>query len=91
MPLPCDQATCTATAGVLAAQQCLAAAIVVITTTGHSAHIVAKYRPRCPIIAVTRYGLVARRMHMWRGIMPIIYEGSNAINYKCLHRLKSVL
>ncbi|CAB3257829.1 unnamed protein product [Arctia plantaginis] len=81
MPLPCDQQTCTATAGVLAAQRCMAAAIVVITTTGNSAHIVAKFRPRCPIIAVTRYVQVARQMHMWRGIIPIIYEDDPDITW----------
>ena len=31
-----------------------AAAIVVLTTTGATARSVAKYRPQCPILAVTR-------------------------------------
>ncbi|XP_049870336.1 pyruvate kinase-like [Pectinophora gossypiella] len=73
-PLPCDQATGAALAAVLAAQRAIAAAIVVVTTTGQSAHIVAKYRPRCPVIAITRYAIIARQMHMWRGILPLHYE-----------------
>lgn len=63
-------------AGVLAAQRSIAAAIVVVTTSGRSAQTVAKYKPRCPVIAVTRYALVARQLHMWRGIVPLIYEGN---------------
>ncbi|XP_022825561.1 pyruvate kinase-like [Spodoptera litura] len=73
-PLPCDQATGAAMAGVLAAQRSIAAAIVVVTTSGKSAQTVAKFKPRCPVIAVTRYALVARQLHMWRGIVPLIYE-----------------
>ncbi|KAL0832950.1 hypothetical protein ABMA28_001085 [Loxostege sticticalis] len=75
-PLPCDQATGAALAAVLAAQRVIAAAIVVVTTTGKSAQLVAKYRPRCPIITVTRYAAIARQLHMWRGIIPLIYEDS---------------
>ncbi|KAM3967339.1 pyruvate kinase [Aphomia sociella] len=75
-PLPCDQATGAALAAVLAAQRSIAAAIIVVTTSGKSAQIVAKYRPRCPIIAVTRYAAIARQLHMWRGIMPLVYEDS---------------
>lgn len=78
-PQPCDQATGTALAAVIAAQRCLAAVIVVITTSGKSAQIVAKYRPRCPIIALTRYAAIARSLHMWRGIIPLIYEGERII------------
>lgn len=35
----------------------------------------AKYRPRCPIIAVTRHEQVARQCHLWRGILPLHYGG----------------
>ncbi|KAL4706468.1 hypothetical protein ACJJTC_003040 [Scirpophaga incertulas] len=75
-PLPCDQATGTAVAAVMAAQRVIAAAIIVVTTTGKSAQMIAKYRPRCPIIAVTRHSPSARLLHLWRGIIPIIYEDS---------------
>ncbi|KAJ2951984.1 hypothetical protein O0L34_g4247 [Tuta absoluta] len=74
--LPCDQTTGTAIAAVLSAQKSIAAGIVVVTRTGRSAQIVAKYRPRCPIIAVTRHCNVARQLHMWRGILPLIYEAT---------------
>lgn len=73
--MPCDQVHGTAISAVIAAQRSLAAAIIVITTSGATARIVAKYRPRCPVIAVTRYVHVARHLHLWRGIMPLIYEG----------------
>ncbi|XP_032512913.2 pyruvate kinase-like [Danaus plexippus] len=81
-PQPCDQATGTALAAVIAAQRCLAAVIVVITTSGKSAQIVAKYRPRCPIIALTRYAAIARSLHMWRGIIPLIYEAGPAVDWQ---------
>ncbi|KAJ8733337.1 hypothetical protein PYW08_001635 [Mythimna loreyi] len=73
-PLPCDQCTAAAIAGVIAAQRCIAAAIVVVTSSGMAAQTVAQFRPRCPILAVTRYGLVARQLHQWRGVMPLIFE-----------------
>ncbi|KPI91277.1 Pyruvate kinase [Papilio xuthus] len=73
-PMPCDQATAIAMSAVLASYRSLAAAIVVVTTSGTSAFQVAKYRPRCPIIAVTRYAALARQMHLFRGVMPLIYE-----------------
>ncbi|XP_004922942.1 pyruvate kinase isoform X1 [Bombyx mori] len=73
-PIPCDQATGVGLAAVLAAQRSLAAAIIVVTTTGKSAQIVSKYGPRCPIIGVTRYAAIARQLHLWRGIIPLIFE-----------------
>ncbi|XP_022130740.2 pyruvate kinase-like [Pieris rapae] len=81
-PIPCDQATGTAIAAVLAAQRSIAAAIIVVTSSGKSAQIVSKFRPRCPIIAVTRYGPIARQMHLWRGIIPLIYEGTPDIDWQ---------
>lgn len=57
-------------AAVEASFQSQATAIVVITTSGKSAQAIAKYRPACPIIAVTRNPITARQAHLWRGIFP---------------------
>jgi pyruvate kinase len=59
-----------AIAAVEASFQSQATAIVVITTSGKSAQAIAKYRPACPIIAVTRNAQAARQAHLWRGIFP---------------------
>ncbi|XP_063619864.1 pyruvate kinase-like [Cydia splendana] len=73
-PLPCSKPIAIGLAAVLAAQRTLAAGIVVVTSTGHSAHIVSRFKPRCPIVAVTRYPIIAKQLHMWRGIIPLVYE-----------------
>ena len=39
-----------------------------------SAHLVSKYRPRCPILGVTRNDVAARQMHLWRGVFPVLIE-----------------
>ncbi|XP_072385591.1 pyruvate kinase-like isoform X2 [Diabrotica undecimpunctata] len=74
IPAPLDMAQAIAISAVESANKTLAAAIVVITTSGKSAHLIAKFKPRCPIIAVTRIPQTARQCQMYRAILPLIYE-----------------
>lgn len=48
-----------------------ASAIITATQSGHTARIVSKYRPECPIIAVTPYEKVARKLALNWGVFPI--------------------
>merc|ERR1712012_1346993 len=73
-PAGFDNTSTTAISAVLASYKCKAAAIVVLTTSGSTSHIVSKYKPHCPILSVTRYGQVARQMQIFRGCIPLLYE-----------------
>lgn len=68
-----DTAETVAVAVVEAAIKCRAAGIIVLSTGGTSAHLIAKYRPQCPIIAITRNDRTARQFNLFRGIIPIEY------------------
>ncbi|XP_058012218.1 pyruvate kinase PKM isoform X2 [Ahaetulla prasina] len=61
-----------AVGAVQASFKCLASAVIVLTDTGRSAHLVSRYRPRAPIIAVTRNAQAARQAHLYRGIFPVM-------------------
>lgn len=64
----------TAIAAVAASFTANAACIVCLTHTGKTAEVVSRFRPRCPIIVVTRDARVARQMHLYRGCFPLIYD-----------------
>jgi len=71
---PTDMQTAIAISAVNASLKCMASAIIVITTTGKTAHVISQYRPRCPIIAVSRYPRTTRQAHLYRGILPLYYN-----------------
>jgi pyruvate kinase len=77
---PADSTHTVAIAAVEAAFKSQAAAIITLTTSGTTAHLMAKYIPRCPIIAVTRNEQVARQCHLWRGILPLHFSGWLVLN-----------
>jgi len=59
-------ATCTT------ADELKVSAIITATQSGHTAKMVSKYRPRCPIIAVTPSNQVARSLSINFGVQTII-------------------
>jgi len=59
-------------ATVTTAHDLSAAAIVSATASGFTARMVAKYRPACPIIAVTPDPRVARQLRLVWGVFPVV-------------------
>lgn len=55
-----------------------ATAIVTPTESGHTARMVAKYRPSVPIIAVTPHDRVARRLKLVYGVTPLLGSTQSA-------------
>lgn len=55
------------------------AAIVALVNTGAMVKKVAKFRPMCPILAVTSNAKLARQMQIHRGIVPVLHDG-NLVN-----------
>jgi pyruvate kinase len=62
-------------ASVVMAANLKAAAIISLTETGFSARLISKYRPDCPILAITSSQLVARKLCMNWGVIPVLYQG----------------
>ncbi|KAI8376176.1 pyruvate kinase [Radiomyces spectabilis] len=77
--LPTETTETVACAAVSAAHEQKAGAIIVLTTSGHTARLVSKYRPRAPIVVITRNPQAGRQVHLYRGCFPFLYpKGSSA-------------
>lgn len=74
VPRPLPTVETVACSAVNASLEENAAAIVVLTTTGTTARLVSKYRPKCPIIAITRSEQTARGIHLYRACFPLSYN-----------------
>jgi len=51
-----------------------ASVIVAATMTGYTARLISKYRPTCPIIAVTPFEDTARSLALNWGVMPVVVD-----------------
>ncbi|KAH8244124.1 hypothetical protein KR026_000010 [Drosophila bipectinata] len=76
-----DAAHSLAIASVETAKRTNATLIVVLTSSGRSATLISKFRPRCPILALTRCERTARWVYIHRGILPVVYTSEPSNDY----------
>merc|ERR1711865_1075186 len=50
-----------------------ASAIIVLSDSGNSARLLAQFRPRCPIVVVTRKAATSRICHLYHGCYSMLY------------------
>jgi len=55
-----------------------ASVIVAATMSGYTARLISKYRPACPIIAVTPSQQTARSLALNWGVIPVVIEEANS-------------
>ncbi|MCY6483283.1 pyruvate kinase [Clostridium aestuarii] len=80
-------ATCTT------AEELNVSAIITATQTGNTARMVSKYRPKCPVIAVTPNQKVARRLALNWGVFPITakkFESTDEMIAQSVNKAKEV-
>merc|ERR1712228_421419 len=66
--------------------------IVALTETGHSALMLAKYRPNAPILAITASETTVRQLLCVRGVVPMLtasFVGTDSVIQKALVRAKA--
>lgn len=52
-----------------------AACIAGITSSGFSIRMISKFRPKCPILAITTNPVVQRQLNLTWGCIPVLYKG----------------
>jgi len=76
---PTETVETVAIASVAAASEQNASAILVLSTSGNTARLISKYRPRAAILTVTRNEQTARQIHLHRGCYPFWYPEPRGI------------
>jgi pyruvate kinase len=56
----------------LTAEDLDAAAIITATTSGRTARMICRFRPACPVVAMTMHESVRRRMAVYWGVYPVL-------------------
>lgn len=78
-PHPSNEVTeAVAQAAITMANHLNSSAIIVMTETGFSARLVSKYRPECPIVAITFTPIVVHRLTLSWGIYGFLYDGADS-------------
>ena len=72
MKPPLDPSEAVAKAAVEAASSREAVLIFTLTASGTSARLLAKYRPRCPIVAITNNASAGAACNLHRGVFPYL-------------------
>lgn len=57
-----------------------AKAIITLTKSGHTAYMVSKYRPACPIVATTQSQRVRRQLSLTWGVCTVMFENKDTID-----------
>lgn len=74
-----------AAAAVNASFEQVVQALIVLSVSGNTARLVAKYRPQCPIICVTTDQVTSRQLHLTRGVYPLYcplqYEPASGLTW----------
>lgn len=76
-PKPTSTTETIAAAAVSSVFEQRARAVIVLSTTGDTPRLVAKYKPNVPIVMVTRNPRAARFSHLYRGVFPFVYDESS--------------
>merc|ERR1719235_2296419 len=66
--------------------------IIALTETGHTAQMLAKYRPQAPILAITASESTVRQLLVTRGVIPTLtasFVGTDAVITKAVDRAKT--
>lgn len=78
-PSPSNEVTeAVAQASITMANHLNAAAIIALTETGFTSRLISKYRPYCPILAVTSSKQVVAQLSMNWGVLAIYYDGNGS-------------
>jgi pyruvate kinase len=65
-------------ASITMADHLQAAAIITLTETGYTSRSISKYRPDCPILAITPSRAVMRKLAMNWGVTALHFEGERS-------------
>jgi len=68
-----------------------AALIIALTETGHTAKMIAKYRPEAPILAISASETTIRQLLVVRGVIPFLtasFVGTDAVINKAIAKAK---